>query len=127
MEEIDSVPVVEAPSVDETTSVEATPVDESPSVEATPVDETQSVDPAADFIAESKAEVEKIEESPKTDVPTEADKITLWRQEQQERIAKKDQEEEIQKKKWKEEAKQELEDWYKKRDEQLKKTFASHK
>ena len=55
------------------------------------------------------------------------DKISLWRHEQQERIAKKDQEEEILKSKWKEDAKKELEDWYKKRDEQLKKTHLNHK
>jgi clathrin light chain A len=52
----------------------------------------------------------------------EPEKIRLWREEQAERLAKKDAESEKKKAEWREAARQELEDWYRHRDEQVDKS-----
>jgi len=52
----------------------------------------------------------------------EPEKIRKWREDQTERLAKKDAESEKKKAEWREVARQELEDWYKHRDEQVEKS-----
>lgn len=57
----------------------------------------------------------------------EPEKIKRWREEQKIRLETKDAEEEQKKKEWKEAAKKELDDWYKNRADQLKKTHENNK
>lgn len=57
----------------------------------------------------------------------EPEKIKTWREEQKKRLEIKDAEEEKKKNEWKDSAKRELDEWYKKRREQLEKKHADNK
>jgi clathrin light chain A len=57
----------------------------------------------------------------------EPEKMKLWREEQRQRLQTKDETEAIKQKEWKEASKRELEEWYKKRQEQLTKTHSNNK
>jgi clathrin light chain A len=98
------------------------------STEAEPKAETETIkfnDPFGGSESNTEDNFSAIAQAVRLD--QEPEKMKLWREEQRQRLQTKDETEAIKQKEWKEASKRELEEWYKKRQEQLTKTHSNNK